>query len=94
MRLNARKHGTRIISDRKAERLAYEIAKEGGCIVCDDVCDDVCDNRSGHVHSRKSDIAARLSASLDSEKRCGETSSEVKSVLEQDERRHVAGKGN
>lgn len=32
--------------------MAYEIAKEGDCIVCDDMCD----NRSVHVHLRKSDI--------------------------------------
>lgn len=103
MRLNARKHGTRIISDRKAEtRPAYEIAKEGDCIVCDDVCD----NRSVYMRLRKSDIAGEYrgatacqDASLEfweAVARCRgeETSSEVKSVLEQDERRHVAGKGN
>jgi len=33
--------------------VAYEIVKEGDCIVCDDVCD----NRSVHVHLWKSDIA-------------------------------------
>lgn len=99
MRLNARKHGTRIISDRKAEtRLAWRTRLRRRVIaLCVTTC--VTTGRSmcvcGKVISRR-DCLPGCFVRVDSEKRCRgeETSSEVKSVLEQDERRHVAGKGN
>lgn len=103
MHLNARKHGTRIISDRKAEtRPAWRTKLRRRVIaLCVTTCVTTGRSMCGKVISLAS-IAARAAcqdASLELWKtvaRCRgeETSSEVKSVLEQDERRHVAGKGN